>query len=1133
MTPGFGHLRLNMKDSKTLLKQLAERYKKHQVSVLVGAGFSRNAYEKFPMWWGLMYDLMIEMYGSKIKEDYATYCHTQLPSSMMTYKQFEERELERIVSEKSYLKIVSDYIRYKGNRESMDVYIEKHIPYLTCDKGKYRLNIDPTYSFDSHNLDVHASLLSCNWLDVYTTNYDNLLEQAAADRNLLYKKVRADYDLGNHNMDRTIVKLHGDLVNDSMTDSFMFDNDNSLRYIIGQEDYDTYPEKHQAFTQLMRIAMLKGAFLLVGFSGTDPNFLAWLNWMKDVLDKDPESNKGKEKIYLVLVKKEPLSLEQDLYFKNHRIGVIYLDDPDLVAEIQGQRPNGKPVPMTIGNTTKERFELLFKYLRNVELEDAATDDNRNTLWGEIDSKITRKENLYEVCAKLNALPNHFRINQQIPWQDHVLDGLDRLDHAWSDQEILIANEAMKDTGILSTLIYSEKHKSDAQKAEVWSYLSNRLSVLQNNYQPIEKTESDESAYLNLLHYAFNLEFEKFKGLLDSWKPNGRYVQCWASFTSLTSKEKSVNKLDEYIATESNIQEKYLASMLRNSIDFQVPSVYTYYEYSNVTGFFEVYKPLLLQLKTTDKKIKPHGWVGKEFNFGGEVGKCRASINILNLLIETGFLPSYSFVSMVGCKDWYSVFKYIYETFPYPCLFYSLLYGDGAVIKRIGQDYAYSENLIEDLPHLLKNVMNCVKNDSYLGNWQSYWQIMAEMAVAVNPNQWFDVFIEIMKVRFLPNLLNFTYSIAPQECVNKMLKYLALSEHKDKALNTLLEFAEQHPIEVGHLMSSLKIDQDINNKILDKIRSIVQILPASKSHYIVVSLYENESARQILIPIVADKIVKEEVKLANYDRLNFIRVISYLTNSNPVVISKVKSLILEMNIWDCGVDSASSCHNPMYFDLSHISTDIEWSKDELKNIAENMQKNLDLLGLLEYFDSIFCDDYIRLLSAMVNFIDNRVKDEDKGLFFQIQNTANGLISQMTLGFDYFQAMSSDDHVMITTNGHKLIARIEKEGIMKYQPEIAMCISRAMFPEQTCLVYILSMISYLAEKYSEEMCCGQNGNMVKSLLKLYSEKDLNEYDIQLPYVYHHLKKIAAVVAIYGEESPVVKYWLEDPKVNRFNV
>lgn len=206
-----------MKDSKTLLKQLADLYKMHQVSVLVGAGFSRNAYEKFPLWWELMYDLMTEMYGRKIKEDYATYCHTQPPSSMMTYQQFEEKELERIAGEKTYLKIVSDYIRHKGNRESMDVYIEKRIPFVIENKGTYQLNIAPSFPFTSKNLDVHAALLNCNWLDVYTTNYDNLLETAARDRNLSYNVITADYSLGDVTKSRSIVKLHGDLVDNIIT----------------------------------------------------------------------------------------------------------------------------------------------------------------------------------------------------------------------------------------------------------------------------------------------------------------------------------------------------------------------------------------------------------------------------------------------------------------------------------------------------------------------------------------------------------------------------------------------------------------------------------------------------------------------------------------------------------------------------------------------------------------------------------------------------------------------------------------------------------------------------------------------------------------------------------------------------
>lgn len=41
----------------------------------------------------------------------------------------------------------------------------------------------------------------------------------------------------------------------------------------------------------MRIAMLQGVFCLVGFSGTDPNYLAWVRWMSDILDvEDDDKN---------------------------------------------------------------------------------------------------------------------------------------------------------------------------------------------------------------------------------------------------------------------------------------------------------------------------------------------------------------------------------------------------------------------------------------------------------------------------------------------------------------------------------------------------------------------------------------------------------------------------------------------------------------------------------------------------------------------------------------------------------------------------------------------------------------------------------------------------------------------------
>jgi hypothetical protein len=53
-------------------------------------------------------------------------------------------------------------------------------------------------------------------------------------------------------------------------------------FIFTEEDYRCYPIKHPAFITTVRQALLEGPLCLVGFSGDDPNFLAWIGWIRDV-----------------------------------------------------------------------------------------------------------------------------------------------------------------------------------------------------------------------------------------------------------------------------------------------------------------------------------------------------------------------------------------------------------------------------------------------------------------------------------------------------------------------------------------------------------------------------------------------------------------------------------------------------------------------------------------------------------------------------------------------------------------------------------------------------------------------------------------------------------------------------------
>ena len=114
---------------------------------------------------------------------------------------------------------------------------------------------------------VHKRLLRLPWADVFTTNWDTLLERTrelVPDRPYTVVRSKTDFLQGTR---PRIVKLHGSLPDPPL--------------ILTEEDYRTYPSVFAPFVHTVRQAMMETVFLLVGFSGNDPNFLRWSGWMRD------------------------------------------------------------------------------------------------------------------------------------------------------------------------------------------------------------------------------------------------------------------------------------------------------------------------------------------------------------------------------------------------------------------------------------------------------------------------------------------------------------------------------------------------------------------------------------------------------------------------------------------------------------------------------------------------------------------------------------------------------------------------------------------------------------------------------------------------------------------------------------
>ena len=119
---------------------------------------------------------------------------------------------------------------------------------------------------------LHKGFLSLPWRDVFTTNWDTLLECTSSflvERT--YGVVRVMEEIPQVTRPR-IVKLHGSLPA-------------HFPLILTEEDYRTYPSEFAPFVNTVQQSMMETVFLLIGFSGEDPNFLHWSGWVRDNLGR--------------------------------------------------------------------------------------------------------------------------------------------------------------------------------------------------------------------------------------------------------------------------------------------------------------------------------------------------------------------------------------------------------------------------------------------------------------------------------------------------------------------------------------------------------------------------------------------------------------------------------------------------------------------------------------------------------------------------------------------------------------------------------------------------------------------------------------------------------------------------------
>jgi hypothetical protein len=116
---------------------------------------------------------------------------------------------------------------------------------------------------------AHQLLVRLPWADIFTTNWDSLLERAVDTYDRSYDTVVTVEQIASTSAPR-IVKLHGCARSGS-------------RLIFTEEDFRTYPKTFAPFVSLVQQSLMENVMVLFGFSGADPNFRAWHGWVRDHL----------------------------------------------------------------------------------------------------------------------------------------------------------------------------------------------------------------------------------------------------------------------------------------------------------------------------------------------------------------------------------------------------------------------------------------------------------------------------------------------------------------------------------------------------------------------------------------------------------------------------------------------------------------------------------------------------------------------------------------------------------------------------------------------------------------------------------------------------------------------------------
>lgn len=805
---------------------------------------------------------------------------------------------------------------------------------------------------------------------------------------------------------KNIFKLHGTIrLNEDS--EYGFDGDYHCNYIITATDYADYPCKHEPFVDYMKISLLKGSFCILGFSGDDPNFLSWMSWVKEVIDKNPEiraelSQKDSARFFYIHSGDNPLSKDKRLLLKNHYIEYVELSK------------------IFNGNSHKERIAQFLDYLSPKTSYFRKIKES----WNNINKLLSpiqyskEKWNISSLSEDIEFIYNSHNINR-IPIQtsldnlnrDHILRVLhQKFNTKWdlaSEQELKLAFSALRDELLLLSHYFEEdEYKNLLQKSQN-PLFEDLADLLQKEHalcnQNLTYPGLTFSPFIQIWKNLYGFNFKEAKKLLDAWKPStDRPVDKVRKlmFKAILSEDvyeqiPQLTNRDLYVSVQDYINALELLPLIsrryrtlkgggmNNIFDFseEINQILTDCPYIKTEDY--IVNKLIEKIKGYKKPV-PFGNKSHSFTFGSSNPEYVASFKILSIFFELCRPLYISNIILFPEEKWNLVCENLYRDYPYPCLFYSLQYHSSKLTTSICQKILYCDDLKDELPRIVKSLFSALRQKECPEHYrQSIMFALPILSIGVNATHWNKDFISFfnklkpydLKTRKYDDR-NYTHEDF-YKLISFGLTWTSDKEFKIRVISDILDTREN----IGNWENSLIInalyslnEEDLlSSQYIDNIRQGILWLCENGNKTAQIYVILN------LIKLIDKKTVQECLEslpttLIESDCTLMKAIPNYIQPNSPL-ISCIKGIILKSHfLWSNGISKGGMSVGSSFLDIADISKMIDFTDDELLHIWDKMKLSLsqiqkecnkrsddESLFFLSHFDGI--------LDEMKLFVEN--------------------------------------------------------------------------------------------------------------------------------------------------------------------